>query len=283
LVVDNASQNQASLATVNAAIRCTVKINVNGTSASVSNPAARVIYIGGVGGVATTVAAPLNVGDKTLRLRVAGAAYTLTRYSRVHIGSAYVTVSRTTIIPENGAIDIPIIASPLSAPSGAPAAIKAESIQSVFTVRSDLVYLPILYNRTASCRFQDCRMVRTGKYDIQEGVVDVFDTHISNCTFDRGGQIDDGSLLANIVLGSSAGGGSDGTEIDHCIFEISGKSLVKYNIAVLSGDVSNLKVHDNRFDGNRSRVFLKTAQTTASMRRGQNRYYDNRVVSGLAV
>ncbi|MEF3312384.1 hypothetical protein PV433_26205 [Paenibacillus sp. GYB004] len=223
-------------------LNCTVDARTTGTPAAQSGGKTGLTAAGR--SLPATVAAALAPGAASITLSAVSTAFTVPSGQRIRLTNGKsVVIAKTMPLSATGTNHVPIERSEVAENAGAAAFIQVIcsglKIKGSFSKWEQGVMLSDVNGAIIEADFE-----RNGKYDLLLSGSRADAIRISRSRFQSGGQKQDGTLMANIHLGTNG----DNVSIVGCDFEPVGLPIVHRNI-VGGTELSNVTISGNHFGG----------------------------------
>jgi hypothetical protein len=257
-------------------MNCEVDARTTGTAAAQTGGKTGLTAAGtSLGGTLTSA---LTAGATTISLSAVSTALTVPKGQRIWLtGEKSVIIAKTTPLSATAANTVPIEPSSVTENSGAAVSIKVVcsglTITGRFSKWEQGVMLSDVYGARVEAEF-----MLNGKYDVLLAGNRADCIRINKSRFIAGGRKNDGSLLANIHLGTTG----DRISVTECDFEPQGAPLVNRHIFG-GAELSNVMIGGNDFGGSTLVSIAVGPQSNAASQRGEICIHGNTYKGGTAL
>ncbi|TNJ67545.1 hypothetical protein FE784_03965 [Paenibacillus hemerocallicola] len=254
-------------------IGCTIDARTAGTAAAQTGGKTGLTAAGAT--FAGTLTTALALGATTMLLSAISPAVSVPRGHRIWLGEdKSVIIAKTTPLSATEANAVPIEPSRVSEAAGTAVAIKLVcaglTVTGSFSKWEQGVMLSDVYGARIEADF-----ALNGKYDVLLSGSRSDCIRIDHSRFEACGHKNDGSLMANIHLGTSG----DRIAVTGCVFEPQGNPFLNRHIAG-NAELSNVTISDNDFGGSALPAVAIGPQSAAASEKGKISIYGNTCRNG---
>lgn len=256
-------------------INCTVDARTTGTAGTQTGGKSGLTAAGT--SLNATLTAPLAVGATAITLSPVSTALTVPKGHRIWLtGNKSVKIAKTIRLSATASNTVQIEPAQVSENSGAAAVVKVVCSGVTFTGSYSKWEQGIMLSDVNGAQVE-AQFLQNGKYDVILSGSRSDNIRIDKSTFVSGGQKNNGTLLANVHLGTTG----DRISITASNFEPQGSPLVNRHI-VGSSELSNVSISGNDFGGSTLEPIAVGPQSAAASQNGKISIYGNTCKNGAA-